>query len=215
MFRFKFFLPVLSLVVFLIPSTSEATLLATFDSYSEGYFADSIVDGGITFSDVQRWQSDHYTNFAIEQCNASDMGSELSMPNALGFGGYVPGTGEAFGSIGEFFFSSGTAARSAALDVWTLPLIYSGNTLTLEGYLGSTLVDSVSITQNQFGIGHWRMALPTDDYDHFRLVSSGPQVSGDSFVLVDNVSVEAVPEPGTMTAAAAGSCLLLLKRKRR
>jgi len=191
----------------------SSALTANFDSYSEGYFADTITDNGIRFYGVRRWQSDPNTNFTIEAANSGDLGGNFTAPNTLGFGGYVPGSGEAFGSVGELFFTADQLSRSVDLDIWTLPLNMGGNTVTLTGYRNGSIVNEDSFTQPNFDlIHHYRLSLPTDDYDTFRLWSSGPSVSGDSFMLLDNVNV-VVPEPATLAAMGLGLALLIRRRK--
>lgn len=196
-----------------VPVFANASLTANFDSFTEGDVFDTFTDAGIRFFDVMRHQ-DSYTNFAIENASDGYLGSSMSSPNVLGFGGYLVGPGEAFGAFGGMSFTSDTEATTAGLDVWTLPLIYGGNTITLTGYMGGVFVDSVSFSfDNAFSAIHQRLDLPQDHYDTFRLSSSGPAVMGDSFIDVDNVTVAPVPEPASLVAVGIG--LAFLTRRRR
>lgn len=196
-----------------IGSTARADMVANFDSFSEGQWFDTFIDNGIRFHSVFRHQGG-YTNFAFEDATGGDLAG-YTAPNALGFGGYVPGSGVAFGAFGGMTFTSDTEATTAGLDLWTFPLDMGGNTLTLQGFKDGNLVDSVSYTfGNSFTVLHRRLDLPTDTYDTFKLVSSGPSVMGDSFIDVDNVTVAAVPEPATLAALGLGVAALLKRRRR-
>lgn len=200
--------------VMAIAGIARADLIANFDSFQEGQVFDVLTDGGITFYDVFRHQTP-YTNFAIENASDGSLGSAFSMPNGLGFGGYVPGSGVAFGAFGGMTFTSNTGARSAGLDFWTLPLDMGGSTVTLTGYREGGVVDSVSASiPNAFSILHYRLDLHDDDYDTFKLSSDGPAVMGDSFLVVDNVTLAAVPEPATFSAFALGAVAMIRRRRR-
>lgn len=205
------FLPVVTLGV--LSTVAHADLVATFDGFTEGDVFDSFSDGGIFFSNVFRHQ-DPYTNFAIEDASAAGLGTGFSPPNVLGFGGYLVGPGVAFGAFGGLTFTAGHA-RSASLELWSLPLNMGGNTITLTGYRNGFVVNTDSFAvPNSFSILHYRFQLPDDDYDTFKLTSDGPTVQGDSFIDIDNVTVAAVPEPTSMAALGLGALALLRRRRR-
>ncbi len=196
----------------MLTGLSGATLVANFDDLTEGQVFDQFMNGGVRFYDVMRHQTP-YTNFAIEEATDGFLGGSQTLPNVLGFGGYVPGSGVAFGAFGAMWFTSDTEALTGGLDVYTLPLDMGGNTLTLTGYMDSTVVNSVSHTfGSSFVSQHYRFDLPEDTYTSFRLSSSGPSVMGDSFIDVDNVTVAAVPEPASVAALGLGVLALIRKR---
>ncbi|MCC7435085.1 MAG: PEP-CTERM sorting domain-containing protein [Methanoregulaceae archaeon] len=197
----------------MIATLSPAVLVANFDSLIEGAEAyTTLVDGGITFTDIYRNQGGP-DYFVIEDASSGGL-TGLSSPNALASGGYSPGPNYAFSAFGGMTFSAGDA-RSAGLDLWVFPLNLGGNTVTLSGYLGNTLVDFVSVTHpNSFSILHNRLELPDDDYDRFTVTSTGPSAMGDSFILFDNITVDAVPEPASLTALALGGLLTMRRRRR-
>lgn len=198
-----------------VATASQAALIANFDSFSEGDVFDTFTDGGITFSNVFRHQTS-YTNFAIENASNGELGGNFSSPNVLGFGGYVPGGGVAFGAFGGLTFSAGNAT-SAGLDLWTFPLNMGGNTITLTGYKQGQVVNSDSYLVPTFStsILYHRFDLSNDDYDLFKLTSDGPSVQGDSFIDIDNVQVQtsAVPEPAVVAGLGLG--LLAVRRRRK
>jgi len=196
-----------------VAGMSTATLVANFDDLTEGQVFDQFTNGGIRFFDVMRHQTP-YTNFAIEEATDGFLGGTQTLPNVLGFGGYVPGSGVAFGAFGAMWFTSDTEALTGGLDVYTLPLDMGGNTLTLTGYMDTTVVNTVSHTfGNSFVAQHFRFDLPEDTYTSFKLSSNGPSVVGDSFIDVDNVTVAAVPEPASLSVLGLGALALMRKRR--
>lgn len=193
---------------------SPAVLVANFDSLIEGAEAyTTLVDGGITFSDIYRNQGGP-DFFVIEDASSGGLAG-FSSPNTLASGGYSPGNTYAFSAFGGMTFTAGPA-RSAGLDMWVFPLNLGGNTVTLSGYLGANLVDSVSVTHpNSFTILHNRLELPDDDYDRFTVTSTGPSAMGDSFILFDNITVDAVPEPASLAILGLGGLLVMRRRSRK
>ncbi len=84
-------------------------------------------------------------------------------------------------------------------------VVKDGNTVqwSIDGLPIATVTDSSLAAGGQVGIGYW---------DVFSSVSDNPALS---FGLVDNVRVEAVPEPGTVALLAAGAALLGFGLRRR
>ncbi|MBS1723040.1 MAG: PEP-CTERM sorting domain-containing protein [Armatimonadetes bacterium] len=197
----------------LLACSARAVLVADFDSFNEGEVFDQFSQNGITFFGVSRHQGG-YTNFAIEDASGTLFGPGFSAPNALGFGGYMPGPFAAFGAFGEMSFTAGAESNYAIADAWALPLDMGGNTVSLVGYKDGAVVNREDhVFQSSSTPLYWRFTLPSDTYDIFKLESFGPSVSGDSFLLVDNVQLDAVPEPASLLAL--GLAGLALARKRR
>lgn len=195
-------------------AASKADLLAQFDTFVEGQWFDTFTTNGIRFHDVIT-HGGGYTNFTIEDASSGLLGPELSPPNVLGFGSYVPGPNMAFGGIGSLWFTSDSLATTAGLDVWVFQSTTGLNTLTLRGYRAGTVVqtDSASFDFSATPI-HRRYDLPVDTYDSFELFSSGPAFQGDTCIDVDNVSVASVPEPASLVIVGLGLGALVWRRRR-
>lgn len=201
-----------------VASANAAVFNATFDEYSEGYFAPTLDSGGVHFDNLESNLPGGGQVFTIEASNPGDLGSSFTPPNVLGFLGYVPGTGTAFGrfkSMDITLASAGYEMKSISLDIYTFLLQAGGNTVTLAGYKNNALVDSVTYTPNTFVVDHEFLALSTDDYDKFTVFSAGSVDTGVVFANFDNVRIvaNAVPEPMTLASLGLGVAALLRRRR--
>ena len=202
-----------ALALFGFAAISRADLTAHFDSLVEGQGFDELSTGGMRFHDVITYGGG-FTNFTIEDASSGFLGAGLSYPNVLGFGGYVPGPDMQFGGIKAFWFTSDTVATTAGLDVWTFQGEPGLNTLTLRGYAGGLVIQTVSFSFDFTPTPtHRRLDLPIDTYDSFELFSSGAAQGGDSTIVVDNVTVAAVPAPSTMAVFTLGFGVLARRRR--
>jgi len=198
-----------------VVSATHADLIANFDGFSEGQWFDQLSTGGIRFHDVIAHEGG-YTNFTIDDASSGFLGAGLSAPNVLAFGAYVPGPEMAFGGIGSFWFTSDTLASSAGLDVWVFQGAVGLNTLELRGYRSGQVIHSQSFSFDFTAAPiHQRLDLAADVYDSFEVFGSGQALQGDSCIVVDNVSVAAVPEPASLSILGFGLMAALKRRKHR
>lgn len=207
---------ILVLSLFVLGASASA-VTATFDSYSEGYYNTLIVDGGITFSNLDMRITGPYTpNFTIDDAHGDLAGkSGFSANNVLGFGSYSQGPGTAFGRMGSFDFTSGFLAGSASLAVFGFGND-PGMTLTLEGLRGGSVVGSSTIgVIPYYTLTPQTLSLTGGQFDSFRVVSSGPTNSGTSFLVVDDVSINPAPEPSAWAAVGIGAFALSRRRATR
>lgn len=213
------FLTLASFALGQLAAHAQQIYTANFDDLTEGTFGTTLTDGGLTFSDLDQNFSglNPPGTFVIE--NASGvLSAPFTPPNALGFGGYVPGPGAAFGRFGSCWIDFNGVGSAASLDLFTIGPFA---TLSLEAWNGSTMVASVSGTFNTTG-GVQSLELGLIDvapFDRLEVVSSGPDLSGSgiqglngaSGLLFDNVTVTTIPEPTALLllpqALVAGLCL--------
>ena len=166
---------------------------AHFDTYTEGVIATSFVEDGITFSNLDNTLQPVGTAFFIaEQADGTLAGQTgFSSPICLGSVGWSSGPGASFGRTKSFEMTPSGNADQASLELFLFGS-YAGNTVTLEAYMGASLVASDSITVAPgFSIQHYHLSVSGTSFDHLRLVGGGAQDSGVFFGLVDDVTVGA------------------------
>jgi len=203
--------------------TGAIAATATFDSLSEGTVGTTLTDGGITFFDLDQRLADAIPTFTIESTTSELLGSSLSAPNYLSFGGFVEGEEFSFGRFGSTRITTGTTGISASLDLFSLLFSPSNNTLTLEALFGEMVVASTSVALSDFepigedGLVQQTVAIADVTFDQLRLVASGPDDNGVAFLGLDNVRIEeaaSVPEPASIASILAiGALLVGIKRK--
>lgn len=191
------------------PGGTAQASIATFDTLGEGALATSFSTGGITFFDLDDRAGGGPVTFTIERADGTLSGAGFSSPNTLGFGGWVPGPGAAFGQCGSFWFTSGTVQDFAAVDVFEWRS-YAGNRISLDAFLGGAMVNSTSIVLPGDGqLNHWYLSVSGVPFDTVRVNGSGPTDRGVFFGVVDNVVI--LPEPGVALALAV---LCVVRRRR-
>ncbi|MEA2552152.1 MAG: hypothetical protein QOJ65_328 [Fimbriimonadaceae bacterium] len=199
-------------VAFLACSAAGFCSIATFDTYTEGFFATTLTDGGITFYDADAYDPDGGPGmFDIEDASSLSDPS-FSSPNTLNFGGYSAGPGYGGGRIGSFFMTNGHVETSASMDLYATA---NGNTATLEAYLEGNLVGSASVvlTGAFSRLNHYTLGITGVSFDTLKFVGSGADQNGAVFTMVDNVRIGAVPEPASFAALAVGAGVLLRRRR--
>ena len=196
--------------LFVVASAS----VANFDTKTEGLFSTTIVDGGLTFNNFDAYLGSGPGDIFVIDRADGDLGGFpgfFSPLNVMTFLGYVPGTGVGFGRMGSFDFTDGSLATTASMEVFSLGNA-ANTTITLQGKLGATVVNSSIITVPTGGIKHTTIALPTGLYDNFHIISNSPVNSGASFVNVDNVRIAGVPEPASLAVIGIGALGVLRRR---
>ena len=185
----------LSCVSAILVCASASAQTADFDTFPEGSPATVIVDNGITFSNMNNGLGGT-PNFVIEEADGTLAGFPgFTTPNTLGFGGYSPGPGAAFGRIISFDITPGQTSSSASLELYELGS-YGGNTVTLQAISGASVVASQTITfPGGFQIQHYTLSVSGASFDHLHVVGGGPTDSGAFFADVDHVVISG--EPGT------------------
>src|SRR5690606_14397214 len=166
---------------------------ATFDSFAEGSPNTVIVDGGITFSDLdQRLPgSPPPQNFVIERAEGTLSGLPGFTPNnTLGFGGYSPGDQAAFSRMGEFKMTPSEVSNHASLYFFGLVFGSDPNLVTLEAYRNGELV-ATDQTGFQSGLNSYQLTIDGVEFDELWLVGSGPDNEGTVFIVVDTVTITA------------------------
>jgi hypothetical protein len=182
------------------------TLTATFDDLSEGYWASSFTDGGITISDLS-WYTDDIglvPGFVVEGVGAQyNLGSAFTRPNGLSSCGHSPGDGYGYSRFGSAKITCGMKATAGGIDIFTYPRDYETNILKLQAIANGTVVASSTIRFND-GLGYHRLAVSGTTFDYMQMVASGANNQGTVFILMDNITMTPIPEPASALLIGAG-----------
>ncbi len=174
-------------------SAEAQTLTANFEIQSEGWFAPTYTESGLTFQNLDRAIPGGGNDvFTIEQADGTLSGQPGFTPvNTLGFGGYSPGPGAAFSRCKSFEIAWGGATASAAqLELYEFANS-AGNTVTMEGLVGGSVVASSTITfTGGFVVSHHTLHIAGAAFDSLRLVGGGASDGGVFFAIVDTARVE-------------------------
>jgi hypothetical protein len=199
--RFTVCLPVACLTFALDASAQDAN----FDAYPEGVIAVTFTEGGITFSNLDcNLGSPTYSFIAENATNDLTGMPGYTAPNCLGFTGYSPGPGAAFGRVLSFDMSTGQIANDAHLDLWD-GSPYAGNTITLDALLGGVVVASDMQTVPSGGFIHpHHFSISGVSFDMLRVHGGGAQDNGVFFGLIDSVHIGSTG-PGMIFCAGDGS----------
>lgn len=191
--------------------------IATFDSgFTEGLQDFDVIDDGVRLHDLHLNLpgSPDPNKFCIEDASSGSLGAPFTGPNALAFVGYVPGPDTAFGRI-HSFRAAATAGKSTfgQLDIWTLD--FWGNcSISLRAIDGGSIVDSQTVNVVTNAIHHYRLSVEFDDFEYMELVVTGGQNDNCTFAVVDNVRLDAVPEPSSLAVIGLGLTPLLFRKRK-
>ncbi|HEV8114341.1 MAG TPA: hypothetical protein VGR31_16335 [Planctomycetota bacterium] len=168
-------------------AASASAQTADFDTLQEGNYAPTITDGGVTFTNLDNGFGGAQ-NFCPEQADGNLTGIPgFTSPMTLGFGGWSPGPGVGFSRIISCDITTGATANTGSVEVFEFGS-YAGNTITLEAYMGATLVGSQGVTiPSGFSIHHYPLSISGVSFDRLHLVGGGPQDSGAFFAVIDHV----------------------------
>ncbi|MEQ1504190.1 MAG: hypothetical protein ABMB14_18250, partial [Myxococcota bacterium] len=175
---------------------------ADFDTFAEGTNGPSILDGGISFQNMDnRGLSAPPGNIAIDQVDADLAGQPgFTAPNALGFGGYSPGPNAGYGRFGSIELTNGGLGGSAEVSVFE-PGGHAGLTVTLEALSAGVVVGSdTQALSAGFGVAAHTLAVNGVTFDLLRL-SIGPNANDVAFVVIDHAVIGPVGETGDTGAA--------------
>jgi hypothetical protein len=188
-------------------SAAAQTLTANFEIQSEGWFAQTYAENGLTFQNLdQAFPGGGNYVFTIEQADGTLAGQPGFTPtNTLGFGGYSPGPGVGFSRCKSFeIVWGGLPANEAQIEVYEFANA-AGNTVTLEALVGTSVVASDTFTfGGGFVVTHHTLHVQNALFDSLRVVGGGASDGGVFFAVVDTLRVE-VGDTGTLFCAGDGS----------
>ena len=205
----------------LATQAAAAMLTANFDDLAANATTATLTDGGIEFNNAASTFNPGVfgvSSFATSPASVTSQPG-ISVPNLLSIGGAFANEHYAFTSF-DFAAASGALATSAGLTALDSGLT-AGNTLTLEGFLLGTEINSVSVTLTSTKNLAYSLTLPTGVYDSFSIVAAGSVNEGNALTDFDDVTINTVsgaPEPSTWALLGLSGTALLtvtLRRQRR
>lgn len=186
--------------------------IANFDNLSEDWIGETFTNGGVYFYGLDN-RVDPNPWFGIEWAseNLGEFAPYFTSPNALSWTILQIGPLTGFFRCGEFRFRPvlGGIRTYASLELWDFSPV-GGNTVTLEAYLGTQLVNSASITiLPRPPVHHYTLVVSGVPFDNLRVNGSGPFQQGCWFGPVDTVVL--APEPTALCGLALAG--LLVRRR--
>jgi hypothetical protein len=177
----------------LLLSTPAAAQVADFDTHTEGSPSVTVVDGGITFTNMYNGLGGT-PNFVFEQADGTLSGMPgFTTPMTLSFGGYVVGPMTGFSRIISFDIATGGLASSGSVEVFEY-FSYPANSITLQALLGTTVVASQTVPiAGGISVNHYSLSVSAPAFDRMHVLGSGPTDSGAFFANVDHVTMGGAP----------------------
>jgi hypothetical protein len=171
--------------------------VATFDTRTEGEAAQSIIDGGIEFTNLdRRIDGDPVPAFLTIEDASQDLAGQpgFTPRNTLGFGGFSPGPGTGFSRFGSMDIFPGAPATSASLHLFEFGSS-AGITITLTALRNGVEVNTVSAPGvGSFGIHNYALSLAGQEFDTLHL-SVGPGATDVIFAVMDTVEITSGGNP--------------------
>ena len=167
---------------------------ASFDNQPEGTVARSIQENGITISDFWNGIDPPPGVLTYEQADGTLAGMAGFSPlNTLGFGGYAPGDGAAFGSFVCIELRGPAGSNAARVEVFDF---FNQNiSMRMEAWRGGQIVatDTVAFNSNG-GVVHSTLQVRAAGIEYVTLVC-GPGVGSPCFVELDDITFAEVGAP--------------------
>lgn len=167
---------------------------ASFDNQPEGTVARSVQENGITISNFWNGIDPPPGVLTYEQADGTLAGMAGFSPlNTLGFGGYVPGDGAAFGSFVSIELRGPAGSNAARVEVFDF---FNQNiSMRMEAWRGGQVVATDSVALNSYGgVAHSTLQVRAAGIDYVSLVC-GPGAGSPCFVDLDNVTFAEVGVP--------------------
>lgn len=164
---------------------------ATFDNLSEGTTSTTIVENGITFSDLDQFFPGvpPPRPFAVEQSNADLTGQPGFTPdNTLGFGGWSPGPGTSYGRCGSFSITPPQVSSAATVEVFVFEFDV-GNSIDFIAFRNGAEVSRTSQPVPRFPTTHLTLSMQGVEFDRLQVLGSGPNNQGSFFASIDTVVI--------------------------
>lgn len=168
---------------------------ASFDNQPEGTVARSIQENGVTISNFWNGIDPPPGVLTVEQADGTLAGMAGFSPlNTLGFGGYVPGDGAAFGSFVSIELRGPAGSNAARVEVFDF---FNQNiSMRMEAWRGGQIVATDSVALSSYGgVAHSTLQVRAAGIDYVSLVC-GPGQGTPCFVELDNVTFAEVGAPG-------------------
>jgi hypothetical protein len=180
-----------------LQAQSTNQLLANFDDLAQGTTGTTIVDSGITFSNLFSDTNTPGVPFYVD--STTDATTGFSLPNYLTFGG------SGFGQFASADINFSGTATNASLDIaGDSDPSNTNNTLTLIALNGTNVV--AMDTSYVFQTDSFEQVTDTltvswvTGFNSLELLVNGPDNTGSLFFGLDNVQITGallVPEPST------------------
>ncbi len=212
------------------------TTVSTYDDLTEGFYGQSFWYNGVTYTNVNNVHGVFPDGSTFEPgAGVNGLGDQIIVENAsllfndfpawgspnnvLTFGAaYIPGNNVSLGAI-----STVTMVLDSVSDAASLQMAYyengpwGGIQYHLDAYMGDTIVASDSFSISDLGgrdnIAFATLSVSGAEFDSLRLYATfGSDYSGPR-ILIDNLTINAVPAPGAMALLGLGG--LMAGRRRR